>query len=125
MSRHLEEWERDALAEMEAEMASDHFLVGVCAYVEFVSYSNGKGKKKRRWPRQVQLLIYRRRAYVLPKDRMTGELEWIMKSIFPEDRIPREFGNDWYGAFLHALRTMPKVKRGQTRKGSKISYRFA
>ena len=104
------EWREKIWNDIITEVSFNHPVANECRYVSFVSKSNGRGRKKRRRPREIELLTYGNKTYVL-KSHLTGDIEWIMKELYPWEMIPEHFGNDWYGAFLNVLRTMPKIKR--------------
>lgn len=110
MDYEEKEWRERILTELVHDAEFEHPVANMCEYISFVSYSNGRGRKKRKRPREVELLTYGNRTYVL-KTRITRDIEWVMKELFPWDMIPDHFGNDWYGAFLSTLRTMPKVRK--------------
>jgi len=59
-----EEYKTETLAEVRAEMAqNNHRSLEDSRVVEFVSRSNGRWKKLRRFPREVSLFIYGKVAY--------------------------------------------------------------
>ncbi|MEK7527599.1 MAG: hypothetical protein AAB574_01080 [Patescibacteria group bacterium] len=59
-----EEYRRKTLAEIRAEMARNgHRSLEGLKIVDFLSRSNGHGRKPRRWPREVILLRYDQTTY--------------------------------------------------------------
>lgn len=111
------EWRERIWDEILLDVSTSNPIVQECKYVSFVSKSNGRGRKKRSRPREVELLTYGGRTYVLKED-LTGEIEWVMKELYPWEMIPDDFGNDWYGAFLSVLRSMPKIKKNGNGKNT-------
>lgn len=106
----IDEWHAVAFAEIQEEIRANNELAKSCRYICFVSQSNGKNRKKRRHLREIQFLVYNGKTILLP-NRLNKEMEWKLKDIFPEELIADNHNNDWYGAFIQALREMPLIAK--------------
>lgn len=98
----LEQWENyqeQTLQEVNEQLASQDTLIkeGV-VYVEFVSTSNGRGRKRRKKPREVSLVTWRGKTVSLG-ERMTKRVQSLMENVFPEERD----SDKWLENFKEAL----------------------
>ena len=106
----IDEWHAIAIAEIQEEIRANNQLAKFCRYITFVSRSNGKHRKERRYLREIQFLVYNGKTIPLP-NRLDKKMEWKLKDIFPEELVADKHNYDWYGAFIQALREMPLIAK--------------
>ncbi len=94
VEQSLAEYEAEVLAELDREILQYHPVLSMLKLVRFVSYSNGKGRPKRR-PREITLVVRRKSG------RATS---WeVMKLDQIHDWLDGNFHNWTNGEILEAL----------------------
>lgn len=97
-SKELEELKAWIIAEAKREAEENDVVRSRCELVSFVSYSKGRGRK-RKFPKDVKLLKYNGRCYTLHDNPRNG-LDVIAKEIL-EGLVAH--GEDEYKALLELL----------------------
>ncbi len=105
----VKKWQDSVEREIRREAAEYNQLIrnGVI-FSEFVSRSNGRGRKKRKRPREVRLVTFCNHTYAIGT-RLTRKLEWLMKDVFPEEANRFE-ELSWLEAFVVELRHSERLK---------------
>ncbi len=84
-------------------------LAGKIKKVSFVSTSNGKGRKKRKKYREVELVGYAGRFHTL-KDHPTGRLDRLAEEVISQDSVP--VNTTPYRFFVDCFRQLNVSRRG-------------
>ncbi|MBI2414656.1 hypothetical protein HYV31_02335 [candidate division WWE3 bacterium] len=106
----MEPWEKNALAEVEQELAQDLYrnLLENLRLHEFISKSNGRNRKRRKRSREVVLVSTGRKTISI-NGKLTKRVEYLLQDYFPEPERGIN-GEDWVQQFLTQLRNAERIR---------------